>query len=136
MIDAPEVCVGAIVRAGDCILMIERSHDPGVGRWSVPGGRVEAGETLSEALAREVREETGLDVEAGDLVGVVERIGPGYHFVILDFYASTSAYDGELPTPVAGDDASAARWVELTELDALPLVDGLADFLRTHGVIT
>jgi 8-oxo-dGTP diphosphatase len=129
----PEVCVGAVVIANRALLLVLRATSPGEGRWSIPGGRVEAGETLSEALRREVHEETGIEVEAGELIGVAERRGAGYHFVILDYYAWPR---GDDPMPVvAGSDAKRVSWVPLSELEELPLVDGLADFLSDHGVL-
>jgi len=120
----PTVAVGAFVFDGDRVLLIERGHPPGEGLWTVPGGRQEPGETLAQAVAREVREETGLVVEVGPLACVVERIGDGYHFVILDYLAR----------PIGGalapaSDARAARFVDDAELAALPLTEGLADVL-------
>ncbi len=139
----PELCVGAVVVEAGRLLLVKRGRPPGVNRWSVPGGRVKGGETLAEALRREVREETGIDVEPGQLVGWVERFVDGRHFVILDFWAALPApgpvpaerTPSGLPHPVAGDDASDARWVELAEVAGLALVDGLAAFLGRHGVI-
>jgi 8-oxo-dGTP diphosphatase len=128
----PELCVGALVLVDGRILLIRRGRPPGRDRWSLPGGRVERGETLAEALRREVLEETGIEVLAGDLVGWVERIAAGYHFVILDFSAAPAG--AATPDPVAGDDAAEARWVPLGELGSLALVDGLAEFLDAHGV--
>jgi 8-oxo-dGTP diphosphatase len=98
---------------------------------------VEAGETLAAAVHRETLEETGVDVEPGELLGWAERFAEGRHFVILDFVAEAPAEDaeGSLPALSAGDDAAEARWVPLADLGALALVDGLADFLERHGVI-
>lgn len=126
-----EVCVGAIVVTDDDLLVIRRGHGPGAGEWSVPGGRVEAGELLAEAVVREVREETGLEAICGSLVGYVERIHDDRHFVILDF--QTTVLERQEPTP--GDDAVEARWVPLTDVAELRLVDGLAEFLHEHGII-
>jgi len=126
----PELCVGAIARRADDLLLVRRGTDPGRGLWSVPGGRVEPGETLSEAVVRELREETGLDGTCGPFVGWVERIGEGHHFVILDFTVDVVA--GDL---VPGDDAAEARWVPISSLGDFALVDGLVDFLAERGVI-
>src|SRR5690242_14995395 len=83
----PIVALGAIVYDGPRVLLVERGKPPGEGLWSVPGGRLERNETLAQAVAREVREETGLVVEVGPLACVVERMGDDFHFVILDYLA-------------------------------------------------
>lgn len=127
----PELCVGAVAVADDELLLVRRGRGPGTGRWSVPGGRVEAGETVRAAVVREVAEETGLEVRCGELLGWAERIGPQHHFVILDFVVTVT--DGR--QPVAGDDAAEARWFPLPSVPQVPLVDGLAAFLRDHGVL-
>lgn len=127
----PEVCVGAIALDNDRLLLIRRGRGPAQGEWSVPGGRVEEGETLAEAVVRELAEETGLEGVCDRLVGWVERIGDGYHYVILDFLVEV--LDGS--EPVAGDDAVEARWVPLPEVADYALVDGLAEFLADNGVI-
>jgi 8-oxo-dGTP diphosphatase len=127
----PEVCVGAIAVDEGRLLLIRRGHGPAAGSWSVPGGRVEAGETLAEAAVRELAEETGLEGVCDQLIGWVERIGPGYHYVILDFGVTVLYPDN----PVAGDDAAEVQWVGLDELAGLALVDGLAEFLHEHGIL-
>lgn len=127
----PEVCVGAIVVDDGRLLLIRRGHGPAAGSWSVPGGRVEPGETLAEAVVRELAEETGLEGVCDRLVGWVERIGEDHHYVILDFAVTLL----EAAPPVAGHDAAEAAWVPLDEVAEQPLVDGLAEFLHEHGVI-
>jgi 8-oxo-dGTP diphosphatase len=127
----PELCVGAVVVDAERLLLIRRGRGPGAGRWSVPGGRVEAGETVGEAVVRELREETGLEGLCGALLGWVERIHEDHHFVILDFVVEVL----DPLEPVAGDDAAEARWVPLHEVAGLDLVDGLAEFLHEHGVL-
>ena len=127
----PEVCVGAVVVDDDRLLLVRRGRGPGEGRWSVPGGRVEGGETLGEAVVRELQEETGLDGLCGALLGWVERIHPDHHFVILDFIVDVL----DPAEPIAGDDAAEVRWVPLADVAELPLVDGLAEFLHEHGVL-
>jgi ADP-ribose pyrophosphatase YjhB (NUDIX family) len=124
----PQLCVGAVVAVEGRLLLVRRGHAPGAGEWAVPGGRVELGETLAEAVVREVAEETGVEVRCGDLLGWVERVGDGHHFVILDFACEAVA----VREPVAGDDADEAAWVPLADVPALPLVDGLREFLGRH----
>ncbi len=131
MSERPELCVGAVVVHDGSLLLVRRGHGPAAGEWSVPGGRLERGETVAEAVVREVREETGLECVCGELLGWVERIGDDHHFVILDHVATVLEH-GE---PVAGDDAAEVRWVPLDELIELRLVDGLAEFLHEHGVL-
>src|SRR5882672_5156197 len=118
----PEVCVGAVVVDDDRLLMIRRGHGPGAGEWSIPGGRVEFGETLVEALVREVFEETNLEIAVDHFLGFAEGIDDEYHFVFMDFAAT--ALDAAVIAP--GDDAAEARWVNLTDVVELNLVDGLA----------
>ena len=134
MPSTPEVAVGAVVRRGDEILLIRRGRGTAVGQWAIPGGRVEFGEGLKTAVAREVREETGLEVRVGRFLGWAERMGddPGpYHYVILDFSAEPVDPDA---TARAGDDAADVAWVPTNALETYPLVAGLAEFLRRVGV--
>jgi 8-oxo-dGTP diphosphatase len=128
-------CAGAVVKDDEGrMLLILRGHDPGKGLWSIPGGRIEPGETGEEAVVREVREETGLDVICGQLLGSVERPSrAGDVIVISDFTAIVVG--GEL---AAGDDAADARWATLDQLVALDtrgeLTPGLLTALRSWGV--
>ena len=133
MSERPELCVGAVVVLDGAILLVRRGHGPAAGQWSVPGGRVEPGETLAEAVVREVAEETGLAVVCGELMGWVERIEVPQHFVILDFTATPLGSADEAPR--AGDDAAEASWIPLHEVADLDLVPGLAEFLADNGVI-
>jgi 8-oxo-dGTP diphosphatase len=130
-VTGPEVCVGAVAIDDGRLLLVRRGRGPAAGLWSVPGGRVEAGETLAEAVVREVAEETGLEAVCGNFVGWVERMGADHHFVILDFWTTVL----EPGSPVAGDDAAEAAWVPLEAVADYRLVDGLAEFLHEHGVI-
>ncbi|MEM7322379.1 MAG: NUDIX domain-containing protein [Actinomycetota bacterium] len=133
MAPRPEICVGAIiVDASDRVLLIERGRGAAVGLWSVPGGRVEPGESLEQAVVREVAEETGLTVRCGRFVGWVERIGDDHHFVIMDFLAEVV---GEQDAPVAGDDAADVAWIPLDRLGEHRLVDGLLDFFLDHDLV-
>ena len=124
--------MGAIVVEDGRLLLIRRGRGPAQGEWSVPGGRVEAGELLAEAVVRELAEETGLEGVCGELVGWVERVGDGHHFVILDFAVTLLDPDAE---PIAGDDAADAAWVPLHDIAEHQLVEGLAEFLHDHGII-
>jgi 8-oxo-dGTP diphosphatase len=125
-------CVGAIVRDGQGrLLLIRRGHDPEAGRWSLPGGRVEPGESDAQALAREMLEETGLIVTPGPLVGAVERPGAGDTVLDIRDYAATVTGG----TLAAGDDAADARWVAPGDLTSFPLTTGLAGILRSWGVL-
>jgi 8-oxo-dGTP diphosphatase len=127
-------CVGAVIRdAADRILLVKRGHEPGRGLWSVPGGRIEPGETDEQALIREVREETGLEVQCGPLLGAVERPGlAGTTLVIRDYRAVIIG--GEL---AAADDAADARWMTAGEVSGLEadgkLTAGLLTILRSWG---
>ena len=133
MAPPPEVCVGAIVVDDGRLLLVRRGRGAAVGAWSIPGGRVEPGETLAAAVERELAEETGLAGRCTRFVGWVERISDAYHFVILDFLVELV---GPSSAAVAGDDASEVAWVALDELDAVdPLVPGLLEFLREHAVV-
>jgi mutator protein MutT len=125
------VAVGAVVVDHDRLLMVRRGRGPAAGRWSVPGGHVEAGETLAEAVTRELREETGIEGVCGPLLGWAERIDDEHHFVILDFEVTLVGDD----QAVAGDDAAEAAWVDLHEVAELDLVDGLAELLHDNGII-
>jgi 8-oxo-dGTP diphosphatase len=127
----PEISVGGIAVDRDRLLMIQRGRGVAKGQWSIPGGRVEFGESLQAAVVREVFEETGIEVVCGQFLGWVERIGEGFHYVIMDF-----AVDVFSPgRPVAGDDAAQAKWVHLADITELDVVDGLVPFLAEHGYL-
>ena len=131
MTERAQLCVGAVTLSAGRLLLVRRATEPGMGLWSLPGGRVEFGETLAEACVRELFEETGIEGVCGELIGWVERLSDDHHFVILDF--AVTPFDADPPR--AASDASEARWVPLEEVSDLPLVDGLAEFLYDHGII-
>ena len=128
--EGPQVAVGAIVVRDDKLLMVRRAQDPGRGLWSLPGGRVEVGEYLADAVRREVKEETGLDVTVGDLVGIFEVVGDP-HYVILDFYARA---EGEVEG-AASSDVDEVRWVPLDEVASLDCTPRFAEALKAWGVL-
>ena len=123
-------CVGAVIKDGDGrLLLIRRGHEPGAGLWSLPGGRIEPGETDQQAVAREVLEETGLRVDCGRLLGRAELPGPGDAVIDVGDYMAVVT-GGEL---AAGDDADDARWVTAAEMNGLQLTKGLAAYLSAWG---
>lgn len=125
-------CVGAIVRDDDGrLLVIQRGHAPAAGTWTLPGGRVEPGETHERACVREMLEETGLEVEVGRPVGQVERAARGGDTYVIDDYACR-VIGGALR---AGDDAVDARFVTDFELADLPLAPLLWETLLEWGEI-
>ena len=126
------VAVGAVALRDDgALLLVRRAKAPALGRWSLPGGRVDWGETLLDALRREVAEETGLEVVPGELAGLVERIhlDEGFHYVILDYHVTVSG-----GTLRPGSDVTDARWVLPSEMALLELSDGLLEALRDFGL--
>ena len=127
----PEVAVGAVCTHAESLLLVRRGRGPAAGEWSVPGGHVEGGETLHEAVVRETYEETGLEVVVDRFLGWVERIDDPHHHVILDF--AVTALD-PVQLPCAGDDAAEATWVPFGDIADLRLVGGLYEFLRDHHV--
>ncbi len=126
--ESPLVGVGAVIVQNHRVLLIRRGQAPLLGEWSLPGGVLECGETLREAVAREAREETGLVVESGEMLGVYERLIRGdearvrYHYVLIDFLCHPTG--GDLK---AGSDAAEVRWFTREELPALNLPDDTND---------
>jgi 8-oxo-dGTP diphosphatase len=127
----PIAGVAAVVMRDDHVLLVQRGREPAKGLWGLPGGMLELGETLAEAVRREVLEECGIEVEVGPLVGVFEpmqRDDEGrlrYHYVVLDYLARYVS--GEL---CAADDADDARWVRLDILERLPMLAATRDMIR------
>ena len=128
---APLVGVGAVVVKDGRVLMVQRGNNPNRGKWSIPGGVVELGETLAQAAAREVREECQVEIEVGRALStfdMIQRDETGriqYHYVLIDMAARYLA--GE---PVAGTDALEVRWVDEDELARLDMVPRLLPVLR------
>lgn len=116
------MAVGAIVLVGDLVLLIRRKNPPLQGAWTLPGGRVQRGERLADALRREVREETALEVTVKELVEVVEIVTGEHHFVIMDYRAELVS---EKTTLRAGDDATDARFVAVSELRTLGVTEAV-----------
>ena len=125
--DCPIVGVGAVIVTDEQVVLVRRGREPLLGQWSIPGGVVEVGESLRQAAAREALEETGLEVDVGEVLEVFESIVPGskphagkaqYHYVIIDFLCHTKS--GELR---AGGDALEARWVRRDELAKFKVSD-------------
>lgn len=126
-----ELAVSAVLIDDGRLLMVRRGHGPAAGEWALPGGRVDPGESLPEAVLREVAEETGIEALCGELLGWVERISDEQHFVILSFTVSCL----DPAEPVAGDDAAEAAWVPLDEVTERRLADGLEQFLYEQEII-
>ena len=129
-------CVGGIVLDGDGrLLLVLRGRAPSAGTWSVPGGRVEAGESDADATAREVLEETGMRVEVGRLAGEVERDGLGGDVYVIRDYLCRPVSDIDPPAVRAGDDAADAAWFTPTEARSLESTPGLVTALEEWGVL-
>jgi 8-oxo-dGTP diphosphatase len=126
----PLVGVGALILRRDSILMAQRGKEPLKGWWSLPGGALETGESLADAVRREVREETGLEIRPLKVFEIFERIirdakgAPEYHYVLIDYLCRVTG--GELR---AGDDVCAVEWVRRRDLTKLKITEG------TLGVI-
>jgi len=127
----PLVGVAGVVVKDGCVLMVQRGADPGRGQWSIPGGRLHVGERVRDGVEREVFEECGVHVRAGDVLGVadlIQRDGDGrvrYHYVLVDLAAEHLSGD---PRPAS--DAMAARWVPVDELSGLDMPDRLRNLLE------
>lgn len=127
----PMVGVGAVVVRDGFVLLERRGQPPAQGTWSLPGGLVDAGERLEEAVRREVREECSIEVEVGPLLGVFEPLvwdEEGrllYHYVVIDYLARYVSGD-----PVIGDDAAELRWVAFDELGAYTLLPATREMIE------
>jgi ADP-ribose pyrophosphatase YjhB (NUDIX family) len=129
--EVPLVGVGAIIIEDDRVVLIKRAHPPLQAQWSIPGGVLEVGELVREAAVREAREETGLIVEPGELLGVYDRVlrdpeqRVQYHYVLIDFLCRRMG--GEL---FAASDATEVRWFTRAELPALNLAEDTKDVIE------
>jgi len=129
----PRVAVGAFVFKNNRVLLVKRGRPPSVGLWAIPGGNMKLGETLQQATEREILEETGLTIKAGEPVitfDVIKKDDDGrirYHYVIVDLIAD---YVGGTLQP--GDDASEARWVSPLEIGELNVSERTRQVLKTH----
>jgi 8-oxo-dGTP diphosphatase len=129
--EVPLVGVGAIIIEGERVVLVKRAHPPLQAQWSIPGGVLEVGERVREAAVREAREETGLVVEARELLGVYDRVlrdadrRVQYHYVLIDFLCRRVA--GDL---AAASDAADVRWFTREELPGLKLAEDTLDVIR------
>ena len=131
--DQPIVGVGAIIVQDGKILLEKRKNAPGKGQWSVPGGLVELGESIEETVLREVREETGLEVEKPEHIDVVDNVDLDeqgkirYHFVIVDYFVKLKG-----GTARAASDAEDVRWVQLGDVEKYDLTRTFRAFFRRN----
>jgi 8-oxo-dGTP diphosphatase len=132
----PRVGVGVVVIRDGCILMVQRAREPARGKWSIPGGALELGETLAEGARREVLEECSVEVEIEGVMDVTDKIvkdGEGrtrYHFVLVDISGRYAGGEAR-----ARSDAAVCRWVAIGEVAGLDLTDTLRDLLKRKGII-
>ena len=135
--DCPRVGVGGVVLHEGHVLLVRRSRPPVAGKWSIPGGMVELGETTAEAVVREIEEECGLRVRLGGVAGVLDRVTRDpdgrvrYHWVLVDYVAFPES--GML---TAGSDAADAQWVRIDDVETLDVTDGLIDMIRRAVALT
>ena len=129
--DYPRVGVGAVILHQDKVLLVRRGQAPSFGKWSLPGGLVELGESTREAIAREIMEECRIKIRLVDVCGVLDRVVKDdagrvrYHYVLVDYLAYPDSLDVQ-----AGDDAAEAQWFEVAELAELDTTQGLVDMIR------
>jgi len=128
--DAPRPAVGAVVFKGNKVLLVKRGKPPAEGLWAIPGGSVRLGESLQAAAEREIREETGVIIRAGEPIFVfdtIERDDAGkirFHYIVIDLIAEYVSGD-----PVPGDDAADARWISASDMETLEVN------IRTRGLL-
>ena len=129
--DRPFIGVGALIIEDGRVLLVKRGHAPRAGEWSIPGGVLELGETVRECVVREALEETGLTVDALELLGVFDRIVRDldertlYHYVLIDFFCRPIAGEAR-----SGGDADEVGWFTRNEVSNLPLAEDTAEVIR------
>jgi 8-oxo-dGTP diphosphatase len=129
--DYPRVGVGAVILHEDKVLLVRRGKSPSFGKWTLPGGLVELGETTTEAIAREIVEECGIKIRVVDVAGVITRVVRDdddrirYHYVLVDYLAYPDSMD-----VVAGSDAAEAQWFAIERVGELDTTQGLLDMIR------
>lgn len=135
--DHPRVGVGTVVLDGDRVLLVKRGRQPAYGKWSIPGGLVDLGETTEAAARREVLEECGIAVRLIGVAGVVDRVIRDesgrirYHYVLVDYAAHP-----ESRAICAGSDAVDVRWVPIAEIEKYDTTDGLVEMVRRAAAVT
>jgi len=129
--ERPIVGVGAVILNHGRVLVVRRATEPLKGEWSIPGGVLELGESLRQGAEREALEETGLQVEAGEVLEVFDRVirdkagAVRYHYVLVDFFCRPVAGEAH-----AGGDAAEVRWITLQELEDFPILESAASVIR------
>src|SRR5712691_2514907 len=135
--DQPRVGVGTVVLDGDRVLLVKRGRQPAYGKWSIPGGLVDLGETTEAAARREVLEECGIAVRLIGVAGVVDRVIRDesgrirYHYVLVDYAAHPESHG-----ICAGSDAAEVRWVPIAEIEKYDTTDGLVEMVRRAAAMT
>ncbi len=133
-LQAPKVAVGALTVDKNRILLVKRGTAPSKGLWAIPGGKIELGETMVQAVEREVLEETGIAIETSHIISVFDSITRDdtgviqFHYIIIDFLAHPL---DPKATPASGDDAEDARWVSVDELDNLPITKTTLELIKS-----
>lgn len=136
----PLVGVGAVIKKGDRVLLVKRNNEPAKGLWSIPGGLVELGETVRDAVLREVKEETSLSIELGEIIDVMDQIIKDesgrirFHYVLVDFLARP--VDDEAVAKSECEEVSELRWVGADELSGLQLTNATRKLLHKIGFKT
>jgi ADP-ribose pyrophosphatase YjhB (NUDIX family) len=131
--EQPVVGVGAVIICDSKILLERRKNEPGKGKWSIPGGLVELGESAEEAAIREVMEETSLEVEEPMLIDVVDNVTRDendeikYHFVIIDYFVKLKG-----GVPKAASDAAELKWVQLSDVENYDLTKTFREFFNRN----